>query len=205
VLYDYTTFYAFLIILIFFIFFLSAIFYVWASIALMGVFKKANHPQPWAAWIPFYRDYVFFEVGGQSGWFMFLTLASGIVLSFTEDEFGVRWVITLLVSILVSAAAAVFWVFAIVNVNKAFGKHVLGFTILGVLLPLIWLSILAWDRSQFVAKRANGPMVPGHGNTFLEQSSRSSEPESETTNIPPASAPTSASTTVAESDSQERD
>jgi hypothetical protein len=173
VLYDYTTFFALLIILIFFAFFITAVFYVWASIALMGVLKKANHPQPWAAWIPFYRDYVFFELGGQSGWFMFLTLASGIVVSFTDDEFGTRWVITLILSILVSAAAAVFWVFAIVNVNKAFEKNVLGFTILGVLFPLIWLSILAWDRSHFLATRANGPMVPGNGGTFLEQSQHS--------------------------------
>lgn len=171
-LYDYTTFYAFLIILIFFIFFLSAVLYVWGSLALMGVLKKAGHPQPWAAWIPFYRDFVFFEVGGQSGWFMFLTLASGIVLSMTEDEFGARWVITLALSILVSSAAAVFWVFAIVNVNRAFGKHVLGFTILGVLLPFVWLSVLAWDRSAFVASKATGPFVPGNGNSFLERAQR---------------------------------
>lgn len=167
--YDYSAYYAFVVILVFFVFFISAVVYVWSSIALMSVLKKANHPQPWAAWIPFYRDFVFFETGGQTGWFMFLSIASSIVLSISTEELGARWFLTLLASILVSGAAAVFWVFAIVNINKAFAKPVLGFTILAVLLPLIWLSILAWDRSVFAAHLATGPHVPGKGGTFLEQ------------------------------------
>lgn len=167
--YDYSAFYAFVVILVFFVFFISAVFYVWSSLALMSVFKKADHPQPWAAWIPFYRDFVFFETGGQTGWFMFLGIASSIVLSLSTEEFGARWFLTLFASILVSGAAAVFWIFAIVNINKAFGKHLLGYTILAILLPLIWLSILAWDRSHFEPQLASGPYVPGKGHTFLEQ------------------------------------
>jgi len=186
--YDYSAMYAFVVILVFFIFFIAAIFYVWSSLALMSVFKKAGHPQPWAAWIPFYRDFVFFEVGGQTGWFMFLSIVSSIVLSLSSEEFGARWFLTLFASILVSGAAAVFWIFAIININKALGKHVLGYTILAVLLPLIWLSILAWDRSVFSAQLATGPFVPGKGHTFLEQQrSLASESPSETVEQEPAS------------------
>lgn len=165
---DYAAYYALITVLIFFVFILSVAFFVWGSFALMSVLKKARHPQPWAAWVPFYREFVLLEIGGQTGWLMFLSLASGILASLTGEEYGARWILTMLASFIISAAAAVFWVFAIVNINRAFGKHVLGFTVLGVVVPLVWLSILAWDRSSFAPSQATGPFVPGKGHTFLE-------------------------------------
>jgi hypothetical protein len=168
VLTDYAAYYAIITVLIFFVFIISGACFVWGSFAMMSVLKKAQHPQPWAAWVPFYREFVFLELGGQSGWFIFLSLASGIIASLTGEEYGIRWILTMLLGFVISAAAAVFWIFAIVNINRASGKHVLGFTILGVLVPLVWLSILAWDRSSFAANLATGPFVPGRGRTFLE-------------------------------------
>lgn len=174
---DYAAYYAIITVLIFFVFLLSVIFYVWGSLAMMRVFNKARYPQPWAAWVPFYREFVLLEVGGQAGWFMFLSLASGVIASLTGEEYGVRWIVTMFVSFIVTASSAVFWIFAIVNINKAFGKHVLGFTILGVIVPLVWLSILAWDHSTYTASRSSGPFVPGKGRTFLETAARTPEEE----------------------------
>lgn len=148
---------------------ITIITYLWGSFALMSIYKKAGHPQLWSAWVPFYRDFVFFELGGQAGWFMFLSLASGAVASLTSEEYGLRWVVTLSVSIIISSAALVFWIFAAVNINRAFGKSILGFTIFATLLPLVWLSLLAWSRSTFDPQRTTGPFTPGQGQTFLER------------------------------------
>ena len=167
---QYTAFIAVMTVVIALIIILSLLIYVWSSLALMAVFKKARHPQPWAAWVPYFRDFAFLEVGGQSGWFMFLGLAASFSTSLAAETVGFRFGVTSLLAFTVSAAYLVIWIFAIANVNRAFGKNVLGFTIFGVLLPVIWLSVLAWDKSRFAPAKANGIMLPGRGQTFLEQS-----------------------------------
>lgn len=143
--------------------------YVWGSLAMMSLFKKAQHPQPWAAWIPYYRDFVMFEIGGQSGWLMFLSLGATFVTAVMADQVGARWGFTAIVALLVTGASLVFWILAVGNVNRALGKPLVGFTLLGALLPLVWLSIVAWDKSAFSAALATGPKVPGRGDTFLER------------------------------------
>lgn len=164
-----TSFVLMLFVFYFLMLIIGVAFYVWSSLAMMAVFKKAEHPHPWSAWIPFYRDYVFFEVGGQTGWFMFLAIGAGVITSLGTDAYSHTGSFASFGGFLLSAAALVFTIFSIVNINKALGKHVVGFTILAVLLPLIWLSIIGWDRSKFSAALANGPMVPGKGHTFLEE------------------------------------
>lgn len=148
---------------------LSVGLFVWGSFAMMALFKKAGYPQPWAAWVPYYREFVFFEIGGQTGWFMFLSVGATFVTAVMADQVGARWGLTAVVALLVTAAALVFWILAVSNVNRAMNKHLIWFTLLGAVLPLIWLSIVAWDRSSFDPLRASGPKVPGKGDTFLER------------------------------------
>lgn len=119
---------------------------------MMSVYKKAGHAQPWSAWVPFYRDFVFLEVGGQSGWLLFLPIVASTVASLTSNEVGIRWVITMSVSLLTSVTAAVVWVVAIVNINRAFGKHPIGFTVFAILLFPAWLSALGWGGTRFNAE-----------------------------------------------------
>lgn len=51
-------------------------------IAMGKIFKKAGRPA-WAAWIPFYNTWVWYEVAGRPGWWMILTgiPGAGVVLS----------------------------------------------------------------------------------------------------------------------------
>lgn len=162
--------------LIILVFLMSVVAYFWGSFALMSIYKKASHPQRWSAWVPYYRDFVFFEVGGQAGWFMFLPLASGAIASLTSSEYGIRWVVTLSVSAIILTAALVLWIFAAVNINRTFGKNVLGFTIFATILPLVWLSVLAWGHSTYDPGRTSGPFTPGQGQTFLERQRQQTHP-----------------------------
>lgn len=156
-------------VLAFFVFFaiIALAIYVWSSLALMAIYKKAEHPHPWAAWVPFYRDYVQLELGGQTGWLIFVGIAASVV-SPTFTDGGVLDALFGLLTFVLVAAATVFYIFAALNINRAFGKHPVGFTIFAVFLPVIWLSVLAWGRAQYSPALATGPMVPGKGQTFLE-------------------------------------
>lgn len=154
--------------------------YIWGSLAMMALFKKAQHPQPWAAWVPFYRDFVFYEIGGQTGWFMFLNLGATFTTATMADLVGARWGLTVVAALLVTAASLVFWIFAVGNINRAMQKPLIGFTILGALLPLVWLSFVAWDRSSFNPALATGPKAPGKGDTFLEMAQRAQDSETDT-------------------------
>lgn len=177
-MYDYAAMFVFLSVLLLFLALLSVAVYVWSSFALMGLYKKVGHPHRWAAWVPFYRDFVFLEVGGQAGWWIFLGIAASGTSTLGADQFGPRWFIGNVIGFALTAAWVVFWVLAVVNINKSLGKHPVGFTIFAVLLPLIWLSVIAWDRSTADVSRANGPFIPGRGSTFLERAKAgvSSEP-----------------------------
>ena len=103
--------------------------YVWLSFALAQVFKKQGIPG-WKAWVPVYSAMTFLKLGGQSVIWVFLAVLP-----------------------IVGIVSAVFFIFALNGVSKRFGKGP-GFTVLGVFLYGIWVSILGFGKAQAVDPNA---------------------------------------------------
>ena len=99
--------------------------YVIVSWFLMRIFKKAG-VEGWKAWVPFYNQWVFLELGGQQGWLILLALIPGV-----------------------SIVAAIFIYIAAFHVGASFAKSGAGWLVLYILLPYIWLGIIAFDSSRW--------------------------------------------------------
>lgn len=145
---------------IFFIFIIFAVIIglicaVITLIAQWKVFEKAGRPG-WAAIIPFYNTWVFFEMGDVNPKFMFFGIAGSILsmipnimnivirLAKTPALYPVSVLISLL-SMCCSIAMIVFTVIACINLAKKFGKGTgfgLGLAFLGV----VFFPLLALDK-----------------------------------------------------------
>ena len=93
-----------------------------AIIAMWKLFTKAGKPG-WHSIIPFLNYYYMFEIAGMNGW-MFLLLCIPIA--------------NIVVSIMLA-----------INLAKAFGKSS-GFAVGLVLLPFIFMLILAFGKDEYV-------------------------------------------------------
>lgn len=118
--------------------------YVIVALGLQQIFKKYNYPRPWAAWIPIYNSWVLLEVGKQPAWYSLAPLLAFIPF--------VGWLGGILYLIV--------YIFATINVNKAFGKEPGGWTVFAVLLSGIWMLVLGFGKSQPNPALANGPYFP---------------------------------------------
>lgn len=99
--------------------------YVIGSWLTMLIFRKAGI-ESWKAWVPFYSQWVFLELGGQSGWMILLTLIPGA-----------------------SIVALIFIYIAAFHVGAAFSKSSAGWVVLYVFLPVVWLAVVAFDSSRW--------------------------------------------------------
>ncbi len=121
--------------IIFVYFLVFIVVYVLMGISLMKIFKKAGRQDAWAAWVPIYNQYVYFEVAGRPGWWAFLAF----------------------IPFVGSIAALITGVLGAIDISKSFGKSS-GFTVLLVLLPLIAFPMLAFGNATY-----SGPAGPeGH-------------------------------------------
>jgi len=109
--------------------------YVWFSLALARVFSKQGIPG-WKAWVPVYNAMTFMRLGGQSVIWVFLSVLP-----------------------IVGLVSLVFFIMAINGVSKRFGKGA-GFTVLGVFLYGIWVSILGFGTAQAVDPHAKPVYEP---------------------------------------------
>ena len=91
-------------------------------IALWIIFKKAGKPG-WASLIPFYNTYVLYDITWSSGWYFFLTWIPGFGMVFNYITFA--------------------------RLCKRFHKGD-GFTVGMVLLPLVFLCVLAFGKSSYM-------------------------------------------------------
>lgn len=98
---------------------LPLLLYVWVSLALGAVFRRAGEA-PWKAWVPVLNGWTLYELGGQPGW----------------------WALLALVPVL-DVVALVFLIIAIDTVNKRFGRGS-ALTVLAVFLFPVWASVLGW-------------------------------------------------------------
>jgi hypothetical protein len=120
----------------------AAAFYVVMSIALSRFFKKVG-VEPWIAWVPFYNNWKWLEVGGQQGWLSLLSLVpyAGIV-------------------------TAVFLYIGMYRSGIAFRKES-AFLVLGIFLPFVWCFMLGADsevyRPELITKAGYPPPLAGFG------------------------------------------
>lgn len=102
----------------------SAALYVIGALLLGRVFKKAGQPQ-WPAWVPIYNSWKLLEIGGQQGF----------------------WAVLALIPI-VNIVSLVFMYIAMYHIGKNLGKSD-AFVLLAIFLPIVWLIILAVDKSTW--------------------------------------------------------
>ena len=126
--------------------YLSLILLVLIIVALWYIFTKAGKPG-WAAIIPFYNIWVAWEVAGKPGW----------------------WLVFCFIPIV----NRVFWVILCLQLAPRFGKGT-GFAVGLIFLPIIFLPIMGFDSSKYIA-----PGAPA----------ASATPAAPTTPAPPAAKP----------------
>jgi hypothetical protein len=122
--------------------------YVWSSLAFSAVFRKAGE-DAWQAWVPVLNTAVLLRLGGFSPWFVFIAFV---------PFFGS---IALLVMLVISYS----------RINRAFG-HGTGMTVLAVLLPLIWATILGFGSSRWIGAEPAGPARSREGFQVPDAESR---------------------------------
>ena len=107
-------------------FFVVIVYYVWYALALSKLFPKLGG-ESWRGWVPVLNEMEILVRGGVPGWsvvYYFIPIVSlyGLYLKAT----------------------------AVHRINEQFGRGI-GMTVLGVLLPPVWASILGWGRTPAVA------------------------------------------------------
>lgn len=106
--------------------------YIFFAICLMKIFKKAGRQDTWAAWIPIYNMWVYFEVAGRPGWWALLSLISPLNI--------------------------VLGIIGSIDLAKRFGKTA-GFGVLMAILPIIGYPMLAFGDAQYDGKVEPTPLT----------------------------------------------
>lgn len=106
--------------------------YLFFSFCMMKIFKKAGRKDAWAAFVPIYNMYVFYEVAGRPGWWAFL--------GFIPFVGGIAALVTQIIGSL--------------DMAKSFGKSS-GFGVVLALLPFIGYPMLAFGDASY-----QGPAGP---------------------------------------------
>ncbi|WP_206535683.1 DUF5684 domain-containing protein [Microbacterium sp. 4R-513] len=127
-------------------------FYVLSSWFLMKIFDKAGVQGRWRAWVPVYNYMVFAKLGDLNPWLVLIGLGAGIVLSWVPV---IGWLLSLATFVLTLLAA---W-----RVGLKLQKEAV-WLILYFFLSIVWLGILAFDKSRW---NTAVPAAPWAGNGFL--------------------------------------
>jgi hypothetical protein len=127
-------------------------FYILSSIFLMKIFEKAGVQGKWRAWVPIYNYMVFSKLGDLSPWLILIAIGASILLSWIPL---IGWVVGLLPLVVTLLAA---W-----RVGLKLQKEAV-WLILYFFLSIVWLGILAFDKSRW---NTAIPPAPWAGNGFL--------------------------------------
>ncbi|MFG6446316.1 DUF5684 domain-containing protein [Microbacterium sp. P07] len=155
-------------------FVLIVLIYLWASLSLAAVFRKAGE-DGWQGWVPLLNTAVLLRLGGFSPWLVFISF----------------------VPVLGAIALLVVLVMSYYRINRAFG-HGTGMTVVAALFPLIWASILGFGSSRWIgaetaprrggytsgATDAGGPHRSGH-NPGLDEAASWPAPSTTAPTVPP--------------------
>jgi len=127
-------------------------FYILSSIFLMKIFEKAGVQGKWRAWVPIYNYMVFSKLGDLNPWLILIAIGASILLSWIPV---IGWVVGLLPLVVTLLAA---W-----RVGLKLQKEAV-WLILYFFLSIVWLGILAFDKSRW---NNAIPPAPWAGNSFL--------------------------------------
>ena len=114
-----------------FLIIIALVFYAWKVIYLWNLFKKAGK-NGWEAIIPFYNDWVLFEISGFPGWLIFAGFISFI--PFVKYVAPYAYIALSLVTA--------------ISICKKFNKTG-GFWVLVWLLPIVGYPILAFGKDKY--------------------------------------------------------
>lgn len=133
----------FVVFYVIFVFAFIAVVYVVMALALSSFFRKVG-VAPWIAWVPFYANWKWLEVGGYPGY---------IALFSVVPYVG-------------SLAVYIFLYIGMYRSGIAFGKDP-SFVVLGIFLPFVWLFMLggksAVYRPELLAARGYPVPLAGFG------------------------------------------
>ncbi|MGP3535303.1 large exoprotein [Microbacterium sp. RD1] len=140
---------AFFAIFAFVFFFIFLIYYVVSSFFFMKLFEKAGVEGKWRAWVPVYREMIFVKLGDLNPWWLLVLVGAAFVLNW------IPYLGTVLGWILY-VAMAVYTLMAAYRVQTKLGKET-AWIILAIFLWIVWLGIVAFDRSRW---NSNIPRAP---------------------------------------------
>ena len=143
---------AFLVIWFTFIFIFAIAGYIITSFFLMKIFEKAGVQGKWRAWVPIYNYMIFSKLGDLSPWLVLIAFGASILLGWIPV---IGWVASILPLVVLLLAA---W-----RVGLKLQKEAV-WLILFFFLTIVWLGILAFDKSRW---NTAIPPAPWAGNGFL--------------------------------------
>jgi hypothetical protein len=138
------------------------------------MFQKAGRPG-WAAIVPIYNNWVFFELAGKPGWWSLLALPAAIPL----------------LGFVVAAVYLVLAIIATFELARRFGKGA-GFAVFMVFFPVIAYPILGFGDAKYTASPAdnNGPKPAGSAPQEGQQAGQATQADKDdSASDTPATAP----------------
>lgn len=156
--------------------------YVWTSLALMAVFRKAGEA-PWKAWVPVLNSWTLFELGGMRGWWSVVIAGGAVVVgsaalalggalgaaaldaSFGGDAAGAQALVVAaatvpaLLWLVVLIPALVLHIRMLLGVGRGFGVGP-AFAVLGVILFPVWASVLGWGSARWLRAQPESAAPP---------------------------------------------
>lgn len=127
--------------------------YFLTSLAFFKLFEKAGEKKS-DAWIPFYRYYIFYKISWTTVMFLPYIISAELVTicniftMFFEEGSGMYIILSLLL-LFSSLASLVITIMQKIRLSHAFSKRG-GFTVGLILLPTIFLLILAYGKSKYI-------------------------------------------------------
>ncbi len=145
---------AFLLILVPLLFIIAIAGYVITSFFLMKIFEKAGVQGKWRAWVPIYNTMIFVKLGDLNPWWLLVLWLAGGVLSWIP-----------VIGQLILLAAFVYTLMAAWRVGLKLQKEAI-WLILYFFLSIVWLGILAFDKSRW---NTAIPAAPWAGNFLADK------------------------------------
>jgi len=142
---------AFLGIVILFSFIIAIAGYVLTSLFLMKIFEKAGVQGKWRAWVPVYNSMIFLKLGDLSPWLILYCIGGAVLLSWIG------------IGVVFSIAAGVLMILAAYRIGQKLQKEG-AWVVLYIFLSIVWLGIMAFDKSRWNAQIAPAPWA---GNAFF--------------------------------------
>jgi len=191
---------------------LLAAVYVWTSLALAAVFRKAGLPSG-RAWVPVLNIWMLFELAGMKGWWAAVIVGGGLLTaviasvagslllqSAQEAAFGgggdgagailAASVVPTLLFLVFLAGVVILLVRMMGPLNRGFGRGG-GFVALGALLLPVWASVIGWGAARWQGLPQKGlPPTPFAAEPVAVDTR--GVPADTSGFAPPAPAPTSA-------------